>query len=281
MELSEKIKRFRKENGFSQEELAERLAVSRQAITKWETGIGIPDVVNLKALAGLFGITVDELLSDTPTGCTDSVTEYDVDESKHFDVSIGCAAKITVRGAETEKIKVRLSSAVKHGIKVKIEEIKGKMDVSVRRTGSMTDAELKKELSIVVELPVKYLIGIELEAVCTELTLENLPTHIEYDGKADVVRLRGNNGHIELDVGVDMRIYADGLNADLDVNQLSCASVLRLPERTSFVATKKGLSNRLHFMKNGIAVDAPQPSENAPTVRLNGRNSELIVELTD
>ena len=47
MNLGEKIKECRKQAGFSQEQLAERLNVSRQAITKWETNKGIPDIANL------------------------------------------------------------------------------------------------------------------------------------------------------------------------------------------------------------------------------------------
>ena len=50
MNLGEKIKECRKQAGFSQEQLAERLNVSRQAITKWETNKGIPDIANLIAM---------------------------------------------------------------------------------------------------------------------------------------------------------------------------------------------------------------------------------------
>lgn len=64
MKLSEKIKEFRKIFGLSQEQLAEILNVSRQAITKWETDAGMPDITNLKPLANVFGVTVDYLLSE-------------------------------------------------------------------------------------------------------------------------------------------------------------------------------------------------------------------------
>ena len=64
MLFSEKLKLFRTSNGLTQEELAEKLNVSRQAITKWESGDGIPDIDNLKQLSILFGITIDELVKD-------------------------------------------------------------------------------------------------------------------------------------------------------------------------------------------------------------------------
>jgi transcriptional regulator with XRE-family HTH domain len=65
MQLGEKIKKARKECGLSQEQLAEKLSLSRSAIAKWEAGNGLPDVDNLKALAQLLGVSVDYLLDDT------------------------------------------------------------------------------------------------------------------------------------------------------------------------------------------------------------------------
>ena len=64
MNLGEKIKECRKQAGFSQEQLAERLTVSRQAITKWETNKGIPDIANLIAISDEFGLSLDELIKD-------------------------------------------------------------------------------------------------------------------------------------------------------------------------------------------------------------------------
>ena len=63
MKLSEKILYYRKAAGLSQEELAARIGVSRQAVSKWETGESTPEVGKLAALAREFGITVDQLLS--------------------------------------------------------------------------------------------------------------------------------------------------------------------------------------------------------------------------
>lgn len=61
MELGKKISQYRKSLGVSQEELGARLGVSRQAVSKWETGAATPDMVNLIALAKEFGISVAEL----------------------------------------------------------------------------------------------------------------------------------------------------------------------------------------------------------------------------
>ena len=63
MEFNEKIQELRKQKGLTQEELAEKLYVSRTAISKWESGRGYPNLDSLKAIARFFSVTVDELLS--------------------------------------------------------------------------------------------------------------------------------------------------------------------------------------------------------------------------
>lgn len=64
MHLSEKILLLRKQQGLSQEALAEQLGVSRQAVSRWETGSALPDAGNLLQLSRLFGVTTDSLLCD-------------------------------------------------------------------------------------------------------------------------------------------------------------------------------------------------------------------------
>ena len=64
MRLSEKIVKLRKMNGWSQEELADRLIVSRQAISRWESGSAQPDATNILGLSKLFSVTTDYLLND-------------------------------------------------------------------------------------------------------------------------------------------------------------------------------------------------------------------------
>ena len=86
MTFAEKLRSVRKQAGMSQEQLAGKLGVSRQAVTKWETDTGIPDIENIMAISALFDISIDELLSnDRGTKkeagyLFESVTEYDVDE---------------------------------------------------------------------------------------------------------------------------------------------------------------------------------------------------------
>ena len=63
MEFHEKLQELRKQNGMTQEALAEALFVSRTAISKWESGRGYPNIDSLKAISKYFSVTIDELLS--------------------------------------------------------------------------------------------------------------------------------------------------------------------------------------------------------------------------
>jgi len=64
MILADKIIRLRKKNGWSQEELADKMNVSRQAVSKWESAQSIPDLARILQLSSLFGVTTDYLLKD-------------------------------------------------------------------------------------------------------------------------------------------------------------------------------------------------------------------------
>ena len=70
MELEERLVQLRKDHGLSQNELAERLNISRQTISKWERGMVVPSGDNLISLSDLYGITLDELVhgKEEPVG---------------------------------------------------------------------------------------------------------------------------------------------------------------------------------------------------------------------
>ena len=64
MNMADRIQYLRKTKGMSQEELADRMGVSRQAVSKWETGASDPSTSNLLTLAKLFNTTAEELLRE-------------------------------------------------------------------------------------------------------------------------------------------------------------------------------------------------------------------------
>lgn len=93
MKLSDKIIRLRKANGWSQEDLAERLNVSRQAISRWEGATAQPDVTNILQLSKLFGVTTDYLLNDEYESDNDlpkvkQLNSYDIHQIMIFMVTL-------------------------------------------------------------------------------------------------------------------------------------------------------------------------------------------------
>lgn len=85
MTFGEKLKALRVKEEYSQEQLAALLHVSRQAVTKWESNAGMPDIENIKAVADLFDVTLDSLLREEEELETS-------DESRYWNISLACAA---------------------------------------------------------------------------------------------------------------------------------------------------------------------------------------------
>lgn len=288
MTFAEKLKALRKQAGMSQEKLAEKLGVSRQAVTKWETDAGIPDVENLAALSALFQISIDELLSNAteparqPDALFESVTEYDVDGPKHFDMNLGSAKAIFISGYDGEKIRVRLVSdtltTLQSDFKLKIDDIKNRMDLDIRRKNKTTEKMAKEALTIFVQLPNPYLGRIELAAVAETIELHALECDsIELDAKTRNVVLDCVTGTVEIDSNLDMDIVCRTLNGAVELNQISATSRICVPERTPFAAIAKGRKTHISYERDGKPTE-PFCTEDADNViELNGIKSELII----
>lgn len=84
--INENLKKLRKEKGLTQEQLAARLNVSFQAVSKWECGESYPDIVMLPSIAQIFGVSVDELLGMEKICCNEEaekiLAQVDMNESK-------------------------------------------------------------------------------------------------------------------------------------------------------------------------------------------------------
>lgn len=64
MELKDKLQLLRKQNGYSQEQLADKLGIARQTLSKWENGQAVPELGNLISLSNLYGITIDRIVKE-------------------------------------------------------------------------------------------------------------------------------------------------------------------------------------------------------------------------
>lgn len=86
MILADKIIQLRKKNGWSQEQLGEQLDVSRQSVSKWESGLSIPDLEKILKMSELFGVSTDYLLKDEIEEALPSETEAPAETARLIEV---------------------------------------------------------------------------------------------------------------------------------------------------------------------------------------------------
>ena len=291
--LAEKIKQLRKQAKLSQEQLAEKLNVSRQAVTKWETGAGIPDIENLRSIAALFQISLDDLLENRDTGSKpqdflfESATEYDIDGLKNYDITFMGANSVILSGYEGEKIRIRLASnqitGLQNSFKVKLDDIKHKIDIDIKRISSVSETAAKASLFIFIYLPLNYAGIAELSGNTASLEIRGMNLErIEFSGKVSSVILCDSDTHMELNSNEDMEISCQNFSGRLDINQLSSTSRLFLPDGLIFQTVTKGIANRILFGKDGTETEefplrGQGDSLSQVTIELNGVKSELVI----
>lgn len=288
MTFAEKLKTIRKQAGMSQEKLAEKLGVSRQAVTKWETDTGIPDIKNTLAISALFDISVDELFGNEKAEkkqadyLYESVTEYDIDEPKRYDMKFGGAKLLVLSGYDGEKIRVRLVSdtlpTLQNDFKVRIDDIKKRIDVDVNRKNGVTEAAAKEAIIIFVQIPSPYVGKIELEVNAETVEVRSLECDsIELDVKAHNVELGDVVGTVEINCSLDMDVVCHSLNGEIAINQVSATSKICIPEGTVFNAVTKGIGTSIFFEKNGKQVESFDTPDADNIIELNGIRSELVI----
>lgn len=296
MTFAEKLKSIRKQAGFSQEQLAEKLGVSRQAVTKWETGAGIPEIGSITAISSLFGISLDKLLShergcgtETGQGRTDpdkylfeSVTEYDIDEPKRYDMKFGGAKQFLLSGYEGEKLRIRLASntlsALQRDFKVKIDDIRKRLDVDVIRSSGASEAEAKEAVSIFVQIPSPYIGKIECAVNAQSVEIRSLACDsIELDVKSPRVVLADVSGIVEINCNLDMEVACHSLNGEVAINQVSATSRICIPDDMVFTAVTKGIGTSIFYERDGKQAERFDVPDAENTIELNGIKSELVI----
>lgn len=288
MTFAEKLKSIRKQAGISQEQLAEKLSVSRQAVTKWETDAGIPDIENIMAISALFDISIDELLSNEsgakkPTEYLfESVTEYDIDEPKHYDMKFGGAKRFLLSGYEGEKIRIRLVSntlaTLKSDFKVKIDDVRKRIDVDVNRKNGVSEAAAKEAVSIFVQIPSSYIGKMECAVHAETVEIRSLECDsIELDVKTPNIILEDISGTVEINCNLDMEIVCHSLKGEVDINQLSATSRIHIPEDAVFTAVTKGIGTIISYEKDGRQTERFDTPDAENVIELNGFKSELVI----
>ena len=290
MNFSEKLKEIRKKEGISQEQLAERIGVTRQAITKWETGKGLPDVENMVIIAEIFKTTIDELLMDSVTKAAPetvvytSETIYDIDCEKHFDVNIGSAAAIMLSSGDDEKLHVKLSSEtlenLDHIFKIKLDDNKNKLDVICHNQNKLSRYEAADSLTVEIILPNKYSDHCEITASVKLLTISNLHLNrLEYDGDAEQVLISDSSGSLDLTAKTDYEITVDKITGRLDINQWKAKAIIHIPEENMVNVINKGRKCNVYYVKEGKAAECENVADNENEISISGIFSELVVDL--
>lgn len=288
MTFAEKLRSIRKQAGMSQEQLAEKLGVSRQAVTKWETDAGIPDIENIMAISALFDISIDELLSNErgtkkPMDYLyESITEYDVDEPKRYDMKFGGAKQFLLSGYEGEKIRVRLASntlsTLLSDFKVKIDDIRKRIDVDVNRRNGVSEATAKEAVSIFVQIPSPYIGKIECAVNAETVEICSLECDsIELDVKTPNIVLEDVSGTVEIDCSLDMEVVCHSLKGEVAINQVSATSRIRIPEDAVFTAVTKGIGTSISYEKDGRQTERFDTPDAENIIELNGIKSELVI----
>ncbi|MCM1493826.1 MAG: helix-turn-helix domain-containing protein [Muribaculaceae bacterium] len=290
MNFSEKLKEIRKKEGISQEQLAEKIGVSRQAITKWETGKGLPDVENMVIIAEIFKTTIDELLTDSvakaaPAAVYTSETIYDIDCEKHFDIHIGSAAAIRLSSGDDEKLHMKLSSETLENIdsifKIKLDEKKNKLDVNCINKDKLSRYEAEESLTVEIIFPDKYLDVCEIAASVKLLVINNLHLNrLEYDGDATQVLIADSSGSLEFTAKTDYDITVDRISGKLDINQWKAKTLLHIPEEQMVNVMNKGRKCRIYYAKEGKAAEWENAADSENEICVSGIFSELVVDLT-
>lgn len=120
--LGQRIGNLRKDKGYTQEEVAERLNVSPQAVSKWENDISCPDIMLLPELAKLLGVTVDTLLGSEPEMPVQLISQ---EHARNLD---NMMLRIIVNSADGDKVRINLPMPlIKVGIEmgVSMSEVSG------------------------------------------------------------------------------------------------------------------------------------------------------------
>lgn len=291
MNFSDKLKEIRKSKGLSQEQLAEKIGVSRQAITKWETGKGLPDVENMVIIAEIFKTTLDELLRDSiakqeqKAPVYTSETIYDIDCEKHFDVNIGNAAAIILSSGTDEKLHIRLSSDNIENLdtmfKIKLDEKKNKLDVNCLNRNKLSRYEIEDSLTVEITLPAKYSDHCEIEASVNLLVIKELHLRrLEYDGDADQILISDSSGSLELTAKTDYDITIDKITGRLDINQWKAKAIVHIPEENIVNVINKGRKCSVYYLKDNMVTEYDNSAEGENELSISGISSELIVDLT-
>ena len=149
--FGQRLSRIRKEKEFTQNDIADKVGVTSQAVSKWENDLASPDIDILLKLADIFDISVDELLGKETktTVLNEKPSKKDIDKM---------LLKIIVRSADGDKVNVNLPLSL---VKALMDKESGKINIVSSKNDALRNIDFRELLSLVEQGVIGELISVD------------------------------------------------------------------------------------------------------------------------
>lgn len=149
--FGQRLSRIRKEKGFTQNEIADKVGVTSQAVSKWENDLASPDIDILLKLSEIFDISVDDLLGKETkkTVLNDKPSKKDIDKM---------IFKIIVTSADGDKVNVNLPLAL---VKALMNKDSGKINIVSSKNDALQNVDFREILSLVEQGVIGELVSVD------------------------------------------------------------------------------------------------------------------------
>ena len=129
-----------------------------------------------------------------------------------------------------------------------------------------------------MQIPTPYISHIECAVRAKSVEIHSLECdNIELDLKTSCITLEDISGKVKINCNHDMEVLCHSLNGEIDINQISATSRIRIPENSLFTAVTKGIGTNIYYEKNGQKTEPFDSPDADNIIELNGIKSELVI----
>lgn len=300
MYFNEKLKEIRKQNNLSQEDLANQLNVSRQAITKWETAQGLPDMENLKNISKFFHISLDELLQEEAIQVSnqiieeekyvyEAIYEYDIDSIKDIEINVSLINNVKILPNDKDNILLKLGSntlsdldnfyRIKHKNaekKFKLSIGKNSINIGIINIGIIKTSY--KDLTAIIYLPQKYIKNVKINCISEKLDVKSLIFNkIDISQIIENINIEYCKGDIELNTILsNYEITYNQFEGNLKINSISSIVKLNVPKNSNYQIKNSELTSSIEHLMNIQQISHNDVGKTA-FIEVNGIDCKLIL----
>ena len=315
MLFNEKIKEQRIKKGWSQEQLATQVHVSRQAVTKWENGDGYPDIENLKILSDLFDISIDELVKD----------DFNVKENERLEIITHLTKKIkiksTIRTIEIHALPIETIRVIPTNHTEITANLISNHDLSlakniilnVKKNNNKIKIQLRKDtffsfkflvgaircmegFILEIHLPTNYANNLKVDAIVNHIDLENLNLNkikivsvnseiLLNQVKTEQTELHQTDGDITLKE-FEGNLQIDAMSSDIiaqyksfeysiKTNCISSNIKIEIPKNASYYVTQDNISSDIKFL---LSENSTNPKASKNKIKLSGLDNTITIK---